>query len=81
MEISNHEFFPLKLGNIKDSDFEEYLKNNSILNELRNKDILNGNCGTFYYRYFFGGCRDRAYGFIRNYLEPDPGCLKNYNNM
>lgn len=70
-------FFPLKLGNIKVDDFEEFWKNNKILKELRNKDILEGNCGKCDYRYYCGGCRARAYGYTGNYLAPDPGCIKN----
>lgn len=69
-------FFPLKIGNIKEDDFEELWRNNSILNELRNKDILDGNCGECEYRYYCGGCRARAYGFTGNYLASDPGCIR-----
>lgn len=70
-------FFPYKLGNIKDDDFEYLWKNNKVLNELRNKDILQGNCGSCEYRYYCGGCRARAYGYTGNYLAPDPGCIRN----
>ena len=52
-------------------------KNNEILRELRNKDILEGNCGECKYRYYCGGCRARAYGYTGNYLASDPGCIKN----
>ncbi|HHH79885.1 MAG TPA: radical SAM protein, partial [Thermoplasmatales archaeon] len=70
-------FFPLKLGNILEDDFEDLWKNNSILKELRNKDILKGSCGTCPYRYYCGGCRARAYGYTGDYLSPDPGCIYN----
>lgn len=72
-------FFPLTIGNIKNDDFEELWRNNTILSDLRNKDILEGNCGECNYRYYCGGCRARAYGYTGNYLASDPGC-KNYNN-
>jgi len=68
-------FFPLTVGNIKEDDFEDLWKNNVILKELRNKDILEGNCGKCNYRYYCGGCRARAYGYTGNYLAPDPGCI------
>jgi len=70
-------FFPLKLGNIREDDFEELWKNNRILNELRDKDELEGNCGECEYRYYCGGCRARAYGYTKDYLAADPGCIKN----
>jgi radical SAM protein with 4Fe4S-binding SPASM domain len=70
-------FFPLKLGNIKEDDFEELWRYNPILNDLRDKDELEGNCGECEYRYYCGGCRARAYGYTKDYLAPDPGCIKN----
>jgi radical SAM protein with 4Fe4S-binding SPASM domain len=70
-------FFPLKLGNILRDDFEELWINNSILKELRNKDMLKDNCGKCEYRYYCGGCRARAYGYTNDYLFPDPGCINN----
>jgi radical SAM protein with 4Fe4S-binding SPASM domain len=69
-------FFPLKVGNIKNDDFETLWHSNSILQELRNKDKLEGNCASCEYRYFCGGCRARAYGYTGNYLASDPGCIK-----
>lgn len=70
-------FFPLTVGNIKEDDFEDLWKNNVIFKELRNKDILEGNCGKCDYRYYCGGCRARAYGYTGNYLASDPGCITN----
>ena len=72
-------FFPLTIGNIKEIDFENLWTKNPILKELRNKDMLEGNCSTCNYRYYCGGCRARAYGYTSNYLAPDPGCIKNFN--
>ena len=69
-------FFPLKIGNVLKDDFEHLWLNNPILQELRNKDALEG-CSNCEYRYYCGGCRARAYGYLNNYLAPDPGCMKN----
>lgn len=79
-------FFPMTLGNIMDiiDSFDEWWMNNPVLNELRNKDILKGPCGTCPYRYVCGGCRARAYGYLGDYLGPDPGCIINievYNKL
>lgn len=70
-------FFPLTIGNIKDEEFETLWKKNSILQELRNKDILEGKCGECEYRHYCGGCRARAYGYTGDYLAADPGCIRN----
>ena len=70
-------FFPLTIGNIREDDFEEIWRNNKVLNELRNKDLLKGKCGNCTYRYHCGGCRARAYGYFGDYLAPDPGCIIN----
>lgn len=70
-------FFPLTIGNIKEDDFENLWKNNPIIKDLRNKDILEGNCGSCDYRYYCGGCRGRAYSSTGNYLASDPGCIRN----
>ena len=70
-------FFPYTVGNIINENFENLWKNNTILKELRNKDIIQNNCGKCEYRYICGGCRARAYGYSGNYLESDPGCINN----
>jgi len=69
-------FFPLKIGNIKEDDFEDLWRNDPILNDLRNKDILDGNCGECDYKYYCGGCRARAYALTGSYLASDPGCIR-----
>lgn len=70
-------FFPLTVGNIKEDDFEDLWINNSVFRDMRSKDKLEGNCGKCNYRYYCGGCRARAYGYIGDYLAPDPGCIFN----
>ena len=61
---------------IKNDDFEEIWNNNKVLRELRDKDLLI-KCNSCSYRYYCGGCRARAYGYIGDYLAPDPGCIRN----
>jgi radical SAM protein with 4Fe4S-binding SPASM domain len=74
-------FFPLTLGNMKTDNFEELWKNNKILKELRDKDKQKGNCGNCKYRYFCGGCRARAYGYLNDYLAEDIGCINNKDSF
>jgi len=74
-------FFPhdenVKLGNILTDDLETLWKTHPLLEALRNKDILKGNCGSCEYKYTCGGCRARAYGYYGDVLAPDPGCILN----
>ena len=69
-------FFPLKIGNIKEDDFEHLWRHHQVLKELRNKDALI-KCGGCRYRYYCGGCRARAYSYFGDYTAPDPGCINN----
>lgn len=70
-------FFPLTVGNVKTDDLEELWRTNPIFEDLRNKDILEDNCGICEYRYHCGGCRARAYNYTGNHLAGDPGCIRN----
>ena len=70
-------FFPLKIGNILNDTFKNIWWHNPILEQLRDKNQLEGNCRSCEHRYVCGGCRARAYGYTGNYLAPDPGCIRN----
>lgn len=74
-------FFPLTIGNIKTDNFETLWKTNPILKDLRDKDKQKGTCGTCNYRYYCGGCRARAYGYLDDYLAEDIGCIYNKNRF
>jgi len=68
-------FFRKKIGNILQDDFEELWRNNELLEMLRNRDLLKGECGSCQYKYVCGGCRARAYNYFGDPLAPDPGCI------
>lgn len=70
-------FFPLKVGNILEDDFEALWHNNQVFLDLRDKNKLRENCGKCKYRYQCGGCRARASAYFNDYLAPDPGCVNN----
>ncbi|MBM4240379.1 MAG: radical SAM protein [Euryarchaeota archaeon] len=76
-------FFPhedeVKLGNLLKDDFDIVWQNNRLLINLRNKNILKGNCGVCESRNICGGCRARAYNYLNDVFAPDPGCTKNEN--
>ncbi|MFP4170792.1 MAG: radical SAM protein [Methanomassiliicoccales archaeon] len=70
-------FFPYTVGNVRQDRLEEIWKRNEVFEELRNKDLLQENCGSCEFRYHCGGCRARAYSYFGDYLAPDPGCVRN----
>ncbi|MCZ0861305.1 radical SAM protein [Methanocorpusculum sp. MG] len=70
-------FFPKTVGNVRTSDLEELWRHDPLFTDLRNKDKIEGSCGSCEYRYHCGGCRARAYGYFGNPLGPDPGCINN----
>ncbi len=74
-------FFPrteeLKLGNLMNDDFDQIWKENNLLVDLRNKDLLQDNCGSCESKNICGGCRARAYTYFNDVQAPDPGCIKN----
>jgi radical SAM protein with 4Fe4S-binding SPASM domain len=74
-------FFPhkeeVKLGNLMDNNFGDIWMNNNVLHQLRDKEILEGQCGECNSRHICGGCRARAYNYFDDILAPDPGCINN----
>ncbi|MFX1606803.1 MAG: SPASM domain-containing protein, partial [Promethearchaeota archaeon] len=74
-------FFPhteaMRVGNIVRDDFESLWVNSPLLQRLRNKDLLEDECGSCEKRYICGGCRARALAYFGDELAPDPGCIHN----
>jgi radical SAM protein with 4Fe4S-binding SPASM domain len=70
-------FMPITMGNILTDDFEKIWGENEVLNNLREKEAVKGNCGKCDYRHYCGGCRARAYAYCGDYMAPDPGCKWN----
>ena len=70
-------FLPLRVGNVLKEDFKELWRNSKVLKDLRNRDELEGVCGTCPFKYSCGGCRARAYGYYGDYMQSDPGCVLN----
>jgi len=71
-------FMPsLVVGNLRTTRFKTIWRENRILRELRNKDLLKPGCGTCEDRYVCGGCRARSLAYLSDHLAPDVGCIKN----
>lgn len=70
-------FLPIKLGNIRNDDFLEVWMNSEVLNRIRHRAGFKEGCGTCPSRNICGGCRARAYSYLGDVQESDPGCLNN----
>lgn len=62
------------LGNVKDESITSIWDNSQILLKLRNRGLLEGECGQCSHRDKCAGCRGRAYEETGNMLATDPGC-------
>jgi radical SAM protein with 4Fe4S-binding SPASM domain len=69
-------FLPITVGNIRERSLIDIWRNSPILKELRNRELLKGDCGECNYKNTCGGCRGRAYACHGDYLATDPICMK-----
>lgn len=67
---------PIIVGDLRKQSLGEIWLNSKVMNDLRDRDKLEGRCGHCEYKYICGGCRARAYAYYRDYLAPDPGCIR-----
>ncbi|MEM0126995.1 MAG: radical SAM protein [Thermoplasmatales archaeon] len=70
-------FLPIRVGNVLKEGLQNIWENSKVLRDLRDRDHLQGVCGTCPFKYSCGGCRARAYGYYGDYMQSDPGCLLN----
>lgn len=70
-------FLPLNLGNVREDNFIDVWTNSPILEELRDRKNWKGRCGRCRHNIVCGGCRARAYAYLGDFLESDPGCILN----
>lgn len=66
-------FLPLSAGNLLERSAKE-LWRSPLFNLFRNRENLKGTCKTCLYREVCGGCRARAYAYVREPLASDPCC-------
>ena len=79
MVLSNGEVNPcmllqVKLGNIREQNIISIWESSPILTELRQRELLKGECGDCPYRGICSGCRGRAYEETGDMMATDPGC-------
>lgn len=67
-------YLPIKVGNVKETPFDEIWETSSVFDELRHES-LKGGCGKCGYDKICGGCRARAYYYSNgDYLAEEPWC-------
>ena len=67
-------YLPIKVGNVRETDFDVLWRDSEMFNELRNEP-LKGGCGTCGYDTICGGCRARAYYYNDgDYMAEEPWC-------
>lgn len=71
---------PVVLGNIRDDDIENIWKNNNLINVLRDRKKLKGNCGKCKLSNECGGCRAYPFQMTGDILEEDTLCTE-YENI
>jgi radical SAM protein with 4Fe4S-binding SPASM domain len=64
----------IKLGNLLEEDLENIWVNNRLLNYIRQRNELKGNCGQCNYNLICGGCRYSAFIVNGDWLAQDPSC-------
>lgn len=64
----------VKLGNLLEQDLEEIWLHNELLNYMRERRQLGGNCGKCSYNGLCGGCRITAYIASKDWLGSDVSC-------
>jgi radical SAM protein with 4Fe4S-binding SPASM domain len=79
MVLSNGEVNPcmllqVNLGNIREQSIMSIWESSPILTELRQRDLLKGECGACDYKLTCSGCRGRAYEETGDMMAADPGC-------
>ena len=68
-------YLNMELGDVRETPFDEILKNNEVLQKLRTLDYKGG-CGSCMYKQACGGCRARAaYYHDGDYMAEEPWCL------
>ncbi len=71
---------PIVIGNILKDDLIEVWKTSKVLNDVRDRDNLKGECGRCGIKWFCGGCRGIPYGIDGDYLGEDSQCFRMHLN-
>jgi radical SAM protein with 4Fe4S-binding SPASM domain len=67
-------YMSIPLGNVKETRFAEIWNTSLVLNQLRDRKLLQGRCGSCEFQKVCSGCRARAFAETGDYLAEDPSC-------
>ncbi len=67
-------FIEETVGNLKTSSFKDLWQNAPLMVQLRDRNQLEGRCGTCEFSAMCSGCRARAFAETGNYMAQDPSC-------
>jgi heme b synthase len=67
-------YLPLEAGDIRKQPFQQIWESSPLFADLRDPDLLEGNCGLCEFKGVCGGCRARAYGTTMAYMGEEPFC-------
>ncbi len=70
-------FMPIALGNVRERSFLDIWHDSEVLDKLRDRSCLKGECATCPNKFICGGCRARAWAYFGDLHAPDPGCIRN----
>ncbi len=73
-EVNPCMLLQIDLGNIREQSIVSIWEKSPVLAELRQRDMLKGQCGDCQYKLACSGCRGRAYEETGDMMAADPGC-------
>jgi len=73
-EVNPCMLLQVNLGNIREQSITSIWEKSPVLAELRQRDLLKGECGDCQYKLTCSGCRGRAYEETRDMMATDPAC-------
>jgi radical SAM protein with 4Fe4S-binding SPASM domain len=73
-EVTPCMLLQVNLGNIREQSIISIWENSPILAQLRQRNLLKGECGHCQYKLTCSGCRGRAYEKTGDIMATDPGC-------
>ena len=73
-EVNPCMLLQVKMGNIREQSIASIWEHSPAVAELRNRELLKGECGKCSHKLTCSGCRGRAYEETGDMLAADPGC-------
>jgi radical SAM protein with 4Fe4S-binding SPASM domain len=73
-EVNPCMLLQVNLGNIRERSIIDIWESSPLLAQLRQRELLKGECGVCDYKLTCSGCRGRAYEETGDMMATDPGC-------